>query len=128
MHVVDPASLLRAARRLLRPGGLLVLETQDIDSLFARVLGRRWHHYKHAEHIYHFTPATVHALLAGAGLGIERLIHRHGGKYVSFAFIAERAARLHPALSAALQPLTRFGVARVYLNFFDEMVVLARPS
>jgi SAM-dependent methyltransferase len=126
-HVVDPRSLLRKAHALLRPDGLLVLETQNIDSAFARLLGPRWHHYKHAEHIYHFTPATVRSLLEETGFEVDKVTPRFGGKYVSFQFIVERAARLHPALSRALRPLARFHSARVYLNFMDEMVVIARP-
>ncbi len=127
-HVVDPRALLVKARGLLAPGGLLVLETQNIDSTFARLLGRRWHHYKHAEHIYHFTPATIRTLLRSAGFAVQALTPRFGGKYVSFQFIAERAARVHPALSAALAPLRRFQSASVYLNFMDEMIVTARPQ
>ena len=126
-HVVDPHALLATARELLKPDGLLVLETQDIDSPFARLLGRRWHHFKHAEHIYHFTPATVRSLLERAGYDVRGLTHRFGGKYVSFHFIAERASRLHPALSTILAPLARIEGARVYLNFMDELVVSARP-
>jgi 2-polyprenyl-3-methyl-5-hydroxy-6-metoxy-1,4-benzoquinol methylase len=127
-HVVDPHALLLSARRLLKPGGLLVLETQDIESRFARALGPRWHHYKHAEHIYHFTPGSVRRLLTGAGFEVEDLTHRFGGKYVSFHFIAERAGRLHPMLSRLMAPLGRLENARLYLNFMDEMVVLARPA
>jgi 2-polyprenyl-3-methyl-5-hydroxy-6-metoxy-1,4-benzoquinol methylase len=126
-HVPDPVSLLSRARELLAPDGLLVVETQDIDSRFARALGPRWHHYKHEEHIYHFTPSTVRTLLGQAGFDVSRITHRFGGKYVSFHFIAERAARLHPALTKVLTPLTTFDSARVYLNFMDEMIVLARP-
>jgi 2-polyprenyl-3-methyl-5-hydroxy-6-metoxy-1,4-benzoquinol methylase len=127
-HVVDPVGLIVRARELLAPGGLLVIETQDIDSYFARALGPRWHHYKHAEHIYHFNPQTVGTLLSDAGLRVTKLTHRYGGKYVSFHFIAERATRLHPALTRALTPLTRFERARLYVNLMDEMIVLARPS
>jgi len=127
-HVPDPVSLLVRARELLAPGGLLVIETQDIDSRFAQTLGPKWHHYKHEEHIYHFNPSTVKTLLAQAGFRVDRLSHRYGGKYVSLHFIAERAARVNPALTKLLMPLARFGRARVYLNFMDEMIVVARPA
>jgi 2-polyprenyl-3-methyl-5-hydroxy-6-metoxy-1,4-benzoquinol methylase len=125
-HVPDPRALLAKARALLKPGGLLVMETQDIDSRFARLLGPRWHHYKHAEHIYHFTPATARELVQSAGFTPVKLTHRYGGKYVSMHFIAERAGRLHPLISKALAPLTRFDNAALYLNFMDEMVLTAR--
>jgi 2-polyprenyl-3-methyl-5-hydroxy-6-metoxy-1,4-benzoquinol methylase len=127
-HVPDPEELLRTARKLLKPDGLLVIETQDIDSRFARLLGPRWHHFKHAEHIYHFNPATITTVVQHAGLRVEKMTHRYGGKYVSLHFIVERAGRLHPALSTVLRPLTKFESARLYLNFMDELVVLARPA
>jgi SAM-dependent methyltransferase len=128
-HVPDPVGLLRRAGELLAPGGRLIIETQDIDSRFAQMLGPRWHHFKHAEHIYHFNPATIRRALGEAGFAVERLSHRHGGKYVSSAFIAERAGRLHPAISRALMPVARRTAQRdLYLNFLDEMIVVARAA
>jgi 2-polyprenyl-3-methyl-5-hydroxy-6-metoxy-1,4-benzoquinol methylase/Zn ribbon nucleic-acid-binding protein len=126
-HVVDPRSLLSRARLLLKPDGLLVVETQNIDSPFARALGRRWHHYKHAEHIYHFTPSSLRRLLEGTGFTVDSLTARYGGKYVSLEFIAERATRVHPLLSAALRPLARLDSLSLYVNVMDELIARARP-
>jgi 2-polyprenyl-3-methyl-5-hydroxy-6-metoxy-1,4-benzoquinol methylase len=126
-HVPDPQSLLRSARSMLRPDGYLLLETQNIDSRFAKLLGPKWHHYKHEEHIYHFNPATVRRLLDAAGFEIVKLTSAFGGKYVSFGFIAERAGRLNRFASIVLKPLHLLKAANLYLNFHDEMVVIARP-
>jgi SAM-dependent methyltransferase len=126
-HVPDPQQLLREARAMIRPGGHLLLETQNVDSRFANLLGQRWHHYKHQEHIYHFNPSTVRRLLDQAGFEVVKLTSAFGGKYVSFDFIAERAGRLNRLASLAVRPLTAFRGANVYLNFHDEMVVVARP-
>jgi SAM-dependent methyltransferase len=127
-HVADPGALLGRARELLKRDGLLVLETQNIDSAFARVLGRRWHHYKHAEHIYHFTPASLRRLLEEAGFTVRTMTPRYGGKYVSLDFIAERAGRIHPILSTALAPLRRLDSVSIYVNVMDEIVAAALPS
>lgn len=127
-HVPDPQALLRAARSMLAPDGLLVLETQNVASRFARTLGPKWQHYKHEEHLFHFEPATVRTLFGQAGFEVVHLTPRYGGKYVSFGFIAERAARLNRIASFLLAPLGWFKGANVYLNFFDEMIVVAKPT
>jgi SAM-dependent methyltransferase len=127
-HVPDPCALLSRARELLAPDGLLVVETQNIDSAFARTLGHRWHHYKHAEHIYHFVPSSLRQLLEAAGFVVERITPRYAGKYVSLDFIAERAARVHPSLSMALRPLARLHSVSLYVNVMDEVIATARPG
>jgi SAM-dependent methyltransferase len=58
-HLPDPGAALRAASALLRPGGLLIVETWDLSSRTARLSGRRW------QQIY---PPTVIHLFTRAGL------------------------------------------------------------
>jgi 2-polyprenyl-3-methyl-5-hydroxy-6-metoxy-1,4-benzoquinol methylase len=127
-HIPDAARALREVRRLLAPGGKLLIETQNIDSRAAKVLGKRWQHYKHAEHIYHFNPKTISRLLGEAGFEILENRPWLGGKYVSMGFIAERAGRLHPVISTLLSPLKLLRKASVYVNLLDEMIVVARPA
>ena len=127
-HIPDFVGALRTARRLLAPGGKLLIETQNVASRAAKVLGPRWQHYKHAEHIYHFHPATLGVALERGGFRVLENTPRLGGKYVSLAFLSERAARLSPALSFLLSPLRLFRGTAVYVNLYDEMIVVAEPS
>ncbi len=125
-HVPNPREFLLHLRKLLKPGGKILLETQDVQSPVARLLGKRWHHYKHAEHLWHFSPATIRQLLSGTGLAVERITHRGAGKYIPLSFVAERASRLPRFMAAIIQTLLLPLKRRVlYVNLYDEMVVIA---
>jgi 2-polyprenyl-3-methyl-5-hydroxy-6-metoxy-1,4-benzoquinol methylase len=127
-HIEDPVAFLATARRMLNPGGVIVFETQNVASPFAKLMGVKWQHYKFQEHLYHFDPKTVRVLLAKAGLELVEWSPRRGGKYVSLRFLVERAGRVHPLLSTLLAPLKFLGGRALYVNVFDEMLVVARPA
>lgn len=126
-HVPDPQTLLRAIRGLIKPGGKLLLETQNVQSRWARLLGRRWHHYKHDEHLYHFDPQTIRRLLGDCGFDVQHIGSAHAGKYVSFGFMAERAGRLGRLPGLLAKPLVLLRGCSVYVNPQDEIVVVAAP-
>lgn len=126
-HIPDTVAAVREVGKLLAPGGKLLIETQNIDSRAAKVLGKRWQHFKHAEHIYHFNAKTLGNVLDRAGFRTLENSPKLGGKYVSMGFISERAGRLHPLLSALLSPLRLLKDVSVYVNLYDEMIVVAQP-
>jgi len=126
-HLPAPLAALERARDLLRPGGRLILETQDLGAPLARLLGRRWHHFKHDEHLVHFDARTLRAALERAGLRVVRLQRRGAGKFVRGEFLVERSARLHRGLPGLLRPVLG-GSWSLYVNPLDEWIAIAeRP-
>jgi SAM-dependent methyltransferase len=66
-HVSTPLEILSDAAEALNPGGFLVIVTPDTRSLSARLLGRRWWHYRLA-HVGYFDSATLARALRRSGL------------------------------------------------------------
>ena len=72
-HLPDPAEALRACRRLLVPGGWLVLATPNARSLGSRRLGRDWRGWEPPRHLHVFNPATLTRIVEAAGLRVRTL-------------------------------------------------------
>ena len=115
-HVPDPTADLRAAWRLLRPGGWLVLSTPNIDGLFPRAslpLAKALDYWPHPEppyHLYQFSVASLRALLVKAGFAPGRVWHRNIDLAYSFGTLrtlARMPKRL--AYAAVFAPLAKLG-------------------
>jgi len=129
-HVLDPVAELRLVRRLLKPGGVVMLSTPDIGSIVARITGPRWMGYKLAEeHLYYFNRKTITLALDHAGFDVLEV--KPIGKDVSLDFFAKRLRLYAPPIAAALGwavNKARLGRASVYANPRDILGVVARRS
>jgi 2-polyprenyl-3-methyl-5-hydroxy-6-metoxy-1,4-benzoquinol methylase len=66
-HLLDPVLTLSRFHDLLKPGGVLFLETPNIDSLGARIRGKNWSHIIPPEHIVYFGLNSLAYSLRQAG-------------------------------------------------------------
>jgi len=67
-HVHDPVATLREIRRILKPGGVLVVRVPNLASWDARLFGDCWAGLDAPRHLYVFTPQTLAAVEGSAGL------------------------------------------------------------
>ncbi|OGH23376.1 MAG: hypothetical protein A2698_01945 [Candidatus Levybacteria bacterium RIFCSPHIGHO2_01_FULL_42_15] len=66
-HFENPADEMRYINRLLKPSGLLVLWTGDVNGVMSRLLGRRWWYWQ-GQHVQYFTHKSLNYLAKLSGL------------------------------------------------------------
>jgi 2-polyprenyl-3-methyl-5-hydroxy-6-metoxy-1,4-benzoquinol methylase len=66
-HVPDPLEFLIQCRKLLRPGGCVVLRTPNVDSFGHRRYSRSWRGLESPRHLHLFTLAALEACGKSAG-------------------------------------------------------------
>ena len=71
-HLPDPAGALGYAASLLTPGGSLIVQVPNVDSIQARLFGMRWYGLDVPRHLINFSHAGLRLLLERGGFGIVR--------------------------------------------------------
>jgi SAM-dependent methyltransferase len=66
-HLADPLQTLAAVHRVLKPDGLLMLRTPNVESWEARLFGRCWYGVDAPRHLHLFSPRTLERCLSRAG-------------------------------------------------------------
>jgi len=127
-HVPDPKAYVQKAAALLRPGGIIALATPDVESLPAKLTGKRWVGYKLSEeHLYYFSINTLKRMLTEAGF--EILDVRHVGKYVTTRLFLDRLGMYLPPLAKLLalaEHTFKLSERSLYVNPFDIVAITAR--
>ncbi len=103
-HLPSPSRTLIELHRIIRPGGLLVIETPNIATAWFTLLGSRWRQLI-PDHRYFFTPKTIDRMCRQTGFEIQEL--RSVGKAMSIRLFASRVGRYHRTLGRAFSQVAR---------------------
>jgi SAM-dependent methyltransferase len=126
-HTLNPHQMLERCQRLLRPGGLLVVNYPDIGSWIARALGRRWL-FLTSVHLYYFDRTTMRRMLESTGFSVLRV--RPHIQRLELDYILFRGAVLSTALSSAARAVIKpLGLSRTQVPYWlGQTFVLARRT
>lgn len=123
-HVSDPVGLLREIQEQLADDGVGLVVTPDVSSIAAKLLGKRWWHYRIA-HIGYFNQQTLVRALRRAGL--EPVQVGRPSWYFSLPYLAERIQAYLP-FRIPVPKQSVFDQWTVPLNLRDSLFVIFRKS
>ena len=72
-HVPKPAEVLVECRRILKPGGLLVIGVPNFDSLVFAIVKQHWVGLQLPTHFHHFSMASLGDVASRAGLVVAEM-------------------------------------------------------
>lgn len=127
-HDHDPLLFFQTVGRILKPDGMVIVTTPNHDTMWRKIMGKRWIGYQHPEHLFFFTPSTLSTLMSKSGLQVTHIRSDFGRPYsVSYAF--RRLGCYIPGLRWIFHPFERlFKNVHISVPFnpWGDMLLIGR--
>lgn len=121
-HTPDPVRILGSAASVLSEDGIIFLTTPDRKSFMARLMGKRWWHYRPA-HIGYFHLGSLRAALDMANLEIVEW--GRPAWYFAGSYLLRRLGRYLPFMGP-LSSIPFWDKITIPLNLRDSLYVVAK--
>jgi 2-polyprenyl-3-methyl-5-hydroxy-6-metoxy-1,4-benzoquinol methylase len=124
-HTADPLGFLKECHRILKPGGLIVVNYPDIGSWIARIMGRRWL-FLISVHLYYFTRQTIREALARTGFQVVQM--RPHVQWLEIDYVLRRGEPIAGGLARGVNRLVSgVGLSRAQVPYWlGQTLVVAR--
>ncbi len=111
-HVVDPVNFLRRIHEHLKPDGCLFLNVPDLDSIEARLLGRRWPLLL-PEHLNYFTRSSIRLCAEKCQFKLIRFGRRRS--YFSLQYVFYRLSQHNFPAANFLHRLSKSWIGKIVI-------------
>lgn len=125
-HLKSPDLYLEKISKNMASGGVIALTTGDIDSIMAKLRGKRWRLIHPPTHAHYFSKNTLTRLLDRYGYDVVNI--EYCGSYRSIDNIAYNIFVLRLKIPFIYKILKNIRITSlsVYLNLYDIMYVIAK--
>lgn len=126
-HLPDPRDTLDIVHGVLKDDGVLALTTGNVESVAARVSGKRWHLFTLPDHLWFFSRRTLTDLLEKVGFRVVEI--RNEWSYYSVDYLIERAAKTLVRSRSLTRRMPLKSVLRratIPFTLFDVLYVVCR--
>lgn len=127
-HVADPVKLLKKTHKITNKDGLVIIQTPNSSSLFAKILGKYWPPYSPVEHIHLFSRKSLE--LALSETGFTPIVYKNHLKPLSIAYVYQNLENFGPEFYRIAKPFSKILLnLNITLPFYiGEMIVIAKKK
>jgi SAM-dependent methyltransferase len=127
-HLREPETILKAASEMLVDGGIFLIQTPNLESIMAKLMGRYWPCITAPEHIYYF--GRSHLRILGKRWGFDEVAFVPHWKTLRVGYVAEQFKYFGREIFDLVNPIVS-RLPRWFLNislpfYGGEMIVVLR--
>lgn len=127
-HFSNPFKMLETIEKILRPDGLLIFTTYNMDSLYAKITGRNYH-WILPMHLFYFSNKTLKNICLENNLRIFKI--KNDSRIVSFHYLLNKLILIFPRLKFLFQYMNKikfFQKFNINVNLFDLNIYFVKKK
>ncbi len=83
-HFTEPLNEIINLRNFLNPEGILLVRVPAFDSVWAKILSKRWIWFQAEHHYFHYSIQSLQKLLELSGFEVKEIYHRRPSAILSY--------------------------------------------
>ena len=128
-HVTDPRKLITRVERLLKPGGLIMLQTPNSGSILSRIMKKYWPPFEPVEHIHLFSRPALEKLLEQSNF--EHISYSAHWKKLAVGYVYSQLKNFGPefyTIAHLFHPLIQLCSGFFLYFYIGEMIIIAEKK
>ena len=127
-HFSNPFKMLEIIERILKPDGLLIFTTYNMDSLYAKITGKNYH-WILPMHLFYFSNKTLKNICLENNLKIYKI--KNDSRVVSFYYLLNKLTLIFPKLKFLFQYINKIKLLHkinINVNLFDLNIYFVKKN